>query len=349
MTSTPEPLPARATRREWVGLAVLALACLLYVMDLTVLHLAVPAISEDLQPTSTQLLWIIDIYGFFVAGSLITMGTLGDRLGRRRLLLFGAAGFGVFSVMAAFAVSAEMLILARALLGIAGATLAPATLSLIFHMFEDPRERSIAVGVWIGAFSAGAAIGPILGGIVLELFWWGAVFLLALPVMGLLLVLGPRVLPEYRDPEARRLDLPSAVMAISAVLSVIYGLKEIALHGFETLPGGAILFGLVVGALWAWRQTRLDDGMGAQFGQVGATQRDFRAVHGGLDTPDGLEQRGLAAAIGAKDDDDFRARDGERHIVDGAMLSVRHGEIGDLKHRCLPDRRAPLPGRPVLR
>jgi DHA2 family multidrug resistance protein-like MFS transporter len=261
VTSRPQPAPARATRREWVGLAVLALACLLYVMDLTVLHLAVPAISEDLQPTSTQLLWIIDIYGFFVAGSLITMGTLGDRLGRRRLLLAGAAAFGVFSVMAAFAVSAEMLILARALLGIAGATLAPATLSLIFHMFEDPRERSIAVGVWIGAFSAGAAIGPVLGGLVLELFWWGAVFLLALPVMGLLLVLGPRVLPEYRDPEARRLDLPSAVMAITAVLSVIYGLKEIALHGLAALPGGAIAFGLVVGTLWAWRQTRLADPM----------------------------------------------------------------------------------------
>src|SRR5688572_23265717 len=155
VTTTTETPATKATRREWIGLAVLALACLLYVMDLTVLHLAIPAISADLQPTSTQLLWIIDIYGFFVAGSLITMGTLGDRLGRRRLLMVGAAAFGVFSVMAAFAQSPEMLILSRALLGIAGATLAPATLSLIFHMFEDPRERSIAVGVWIGAFSAG--------------------------------------------------------------------------------------------------------------------------------------------------------------------------------------------------
>jgi DHA2 family multidrug resistance protein-like MFS transporter len=260
-TPTIDIAPVKATRREWVGLAVLALACLLYVMDLTVLHLAVPAISADLQPTSTQLLWIIDIYGFFVAGSLITMGTLGDRLGRRRLLLGGAAAFGVFSVMAAFAVSAEMLILARALLGIAGATLAPATLSLIFHMFEDPRERSIAVGVWIGAFSAGAAIGPVLGGLVLELFWWGAVFLLALPVMALLLMLGPRVLPEYRDPDARRLDVLSAAMAVTAVLAVIYGLKEVALHGFDTLPVGSIGFGLVIGTVWAWRQTRLEDPM----------------------------------------------------------------------------------------
>ncbi|MGH8822964.1 MAG: MFS transporter, partial [Jiangellaceae bacterium] len=192
----------RAGRREWVGLTVLALACLLYVMDLTVLHLAVPAISAELRPTSAEMLWIIDIYGFFVAGSLVTMGTLGDRIGRRRILLVGAAAFGTVSVLAAFSVSAEMLIVTRALLGIAGATLAPSTLSLIFHMFQDPRQRSIAIGVWIGSFSAGSAIGPVLGGVMLEFFWWGSVFLLALPVMIALLVLGPRVLPEYRDPNA---------------------------------------------------------------------------------------------------------------------------------------------------
>jgi MFS transporter, DHA2 family, multidrug resistance protein len=149
-----EAPPPKATRREWLGLGVLALACLLYVMDLTVLHLAVPAISADLQRSSTQLLWIIDIYGFFVAGSLITMGTLGDRIGRRKLLMIGATAFGIFSVVAALSVSAEMLIVSRALLAIAGATLAPSTLSLIFAMFHDPRQRSIAIGVWIGSFSA---------------------------------------------------------------------------------------------------------------------------------------------------------------------------------------------------
>src|SRR5215207_9514419 len=121
----------RAGRREWIGLAVLALPCLLYSMDLTVLNLAVPQLSADLRPTSAQLLWIVDIYGFLVAGSLMTMGTLGDRIGRRRLLLIGAAAFGAASLVAAFSTSAEMLIFARALLGIAGATLAPSTLSLI--------------------------------------------------------------------------------------------------------------------------------------------------------------------------------------------------------------------------
>jgi DHA2 family multidrug resistance protein-like MFS transporter len=231
------------------------------VMDLTVLHLAVPAISADLQPSSAQLLWIIDIYGFFVAGSLITMGTLGDRIGRRKLLMIGAAAFGLVSILAAFSVSAEMLILSRALLGIAGATLAPSTLSLIFHMFQDPQQRSVAIGVWIGSFSAGGAIGPVLGGLVLEFFWWGAVFLLALPVMAALLVLGPRVLPEYRDPDAGRLDLISAAMAISGVLAVIYGLKEIAQSGFGPIPALAILAGLAIGVVFVWRQQRLTDPM----------------------------------------------------------------------------------------
>jgi MFS transporter, DHA2 family, multidrug resistance protein len=250
-----------AGRREWIGLAVLALACLLYVMDLTVLHLAVPAISADLQPTSSQLLWIIDIYGFFVAGSLITMGTLGDRIGRRKILLVGAVAFGLMSILAAFSVSAEMLIVSRALLGIAGATLAPSTLSLIFHMFEDPRQRSIAVGVWIGSFSAGAAIGPILGGVMLELFWWGSVFLLALPVMAALLILGPRVLPEYRDPAVGRLDLVSAALSVIAMLAVTYGVKMIAQDGVGGAPVLSILVGVAVGLVFVFRQHRLAEPM----------------------------------------------------------------------------------------
>jgi MFS transporter, DHA2 family, multidrug resistance protein len=257
---TTEPIP-KAGRREWVGLGVLTLACLLYVMDLTVLHLAVPAISADLGPTSAQLLWIIDIYGFMVAGSLITMGTLGDRIGRRRLLLIGAAAFGVVSVLAAFAPTAETLIVARALLGVAGATLAPSTLSLIFHMFQDERQRSVAIGVWIGAFSAGAAIGPVLGGAMLELFWWGSVFLLALPVMAALLLLGPRVLPEYRDPQAGRLDLGSAALSVAAVLAVIYGLKDIAQDGLAAVPVLVITAGLAIGVGFVRRQRRLVDPM----------------------------------------------------------------------------------------
>jgi DHA2 family multidrug resistance protein-like MFS transporter len=251
----------RAGRREWIGLAVLALACLLYVMDLTVLHLAVPSISEDLKPSSAQLLWIIDIYGFMVAGFLVTMGTLGDRIGRRKLLLIGAAAFGAVSLLAAFSTSPEMLILSRALLGIAGATLAPSTLSLIFSMFQNTRQRGVAIGVWISAFSAGSAIGPVLGGIMLEHFWWGSVFLLALPVMVLLLVLGPVVLPEYRDPKAGRLDLASAGLSLVAVLGVIFGLKQIAQDGIDLVSVVSIVVGLVMGALWVRRQFSLSDPM----------------------------------------------------------------------------------------
>ena len=259
-TTENEP-PPKAGRREWIGLGVLSLACLLYVMDLTVLHLAVPAISADLQPSSAQLLWIIDIYGFLVAGSLVTMGTLGDRIGRRRLLMIGAVAFGLVSLLAAFSVSAEMLIVSRALLGIAGATLAPSTLSLIFHMFQDPKQRTAAIGVWIGSFSAGSAIGPVLGGVMLEFFWWGSVFLLALPVMIALLVLGPRVLPEYRDPDAGRLDLLSAAMSVASVLAVIYGLKEIAQGGIGLAPVLFILGGLAIAVVWVRRQQRLADPM----------------------------------------------------------------------------------------
>jgi len=246
-----------AGRREWVGLSVLALACVLYAMDLTVLHLAVPRISADLQPTSAQLLWIIDIYGFLVAGSLITMGTLGDRIGRRRLLMIGAVAFGLVSVVAAASTSPEMLIASRALMGVAGATLAPSTLSLIFSMFHDPRQRSIAIGVWITAFSAGGAIGPVVGGLLLERFWWGSVFLLALPVMALLLFLGPRVLPEYRDPEAGRLDLISAGMSLIAILAVIYGLKAMAQDGFDVVAAATIGAGLMTGYLFLRRQRTL--------------------------------------------------------------------------------------------
>ena len=251
--------PPRAGRREWMGLAVIALPCVLYAMDLTVLNLAVPRLSADLRPSAAQLLWIVDIYGFLVAGSLITMGSLGDRFGRRRLLLVGAAAFGAASVLAAFAQSAGMLIAARALLGVAGATVAPSTLSLIRNMFHDPGQRTFAIGVWGTSYSVGGAIGPPLGGVLLEYFWWGSVFLLAVPVMALVLVLGPRLLPEYRDPSAGRPDFVSAALSLIAVLAVIYGLKQIAENGAGWLPVLSIVAGVLVGGMFLRRQRVLAD------------------------------------------------------------------------------------------
>ena len=251
--------PPRAGRKEWIGLGVIALPCLLYSMDLTVLNLALPSLSADLAPTSAQLLWIVDIYGFLVAASLIPMGTLGDRIGRRKVLLIGAAAFCIGSVAAAFSTSAEMLIATRALLGLAGATLAPSTLSLIRNMFLDDRQRTVAIGIWISSYSVGAAIGPLVGGILLEHFWWGSVFLISVPVMLLLLVVGPTLLPEYRDPEAGRIDLLSAGMSLVAVLLTIYGLKQIAQDGPSWLAAVSILAGVAVGTAFVRRQQRLAD------------------------------------------------------------------------------------------
>lgn len=249
----------RATRRDWIGLAVLALPCMLYSMDLTVLNLAVPSLSEDLKPSATQLLWIVDIYGFLVAGCLLTMGTLGDRIGRRKLLMIGAVAFGLTSILAAFSTSPEMLIVSRALLGIAGATLAPSTLSLIRNMFLNPRQRTVAISVWVMSYSAGAAIGPLLGGILLEFFWWGSVFLLAVPVMVLLLALGPVLLPEFRDPNAGRPDLVSAALSLVAVLTGIYGLKQVAEHGLTTTALLSIVVALAAGSVFLRRQLTLPD------------------------------------------------------------------------------------------
>lgn len=172
--------PVRAGRREWTALGALVLPTLIISMDLVVLILATPALSEALHPSGTQLLWITDVYGFLIAGSLVTMGTLGDRIGRRRLLLAGATAFGLASLLAAFAPTAELLILARALLGIAGATLMPSTLALLRNLFVDEAQRRFAIGLWVTSFSAGTVVGPLVAGVLLQHFWWGSVFLLNL-------------------------------------------------------------------------------------------------------------------------------------------------------------------------
>jgi len=251
--------PARAGRREWIALAVLALPTLLVALDTFVMLLALPHLSRDLGASGTEQLWIMDVYGFMVAGFLVTMGTLGDRIGRRRLLLIGAAAFGVTSVLAAYSVNPIMLILARAALGIAGATLTPSTLALIMNLFRDPKQRAAAVGMWVGCFTAGAIIGPLAGGALLDHFWWGSVFLLGVPAMVLLLVAGPILLPEYRDPHAGRLDLTSVALSLAAILPIIYGLKEVARQGWRPAPIAVFVAGVAVGVLFLRRQRRLAD------------------------------------------------------------------------------------------
>lgn len=251
----------KAGRRQWTGLAVLALPTMLIGLDITVLHLAVPRLSIDLQPSSSQLLWIVDVYGFLIAGFLLTMGTLGDRIGRRRLLLVGATGFAIASGLAAFSTTPEMLIAARALLGVAGATLMPSTLSLIRNMFLDPQQRTVAISAWMMSLLAGTAIGPLVGGALLAHFWWGSVFLLSIPVMLLLLAAAPVLLPEYRNPGSGRLDPGSVVLSLAAILSLVYGIKKFATDGLGWLPALSTVAGLAIGAVFLRRQRKLADPM----------------------------------------------------------------------------------------
>ena len=247
----------RAGAREWFGLAVLALPTLLLALDVTVLNLAIPHLSADLRPDGSELLWIVDVYGFMIAGFLVTIGTLGDRVGRRRLLLLGAVVFGAASAAAAYATSTEMLIAGRTVMGVAGATLMPSTLSLISSLFRDPRQRGVAFGVWAAMFSAGIALGPIAGGLLLEHFWWGSVLLLGLPVMLLLLVAGPLLLPEVRDPAAGRIDLPSVALSLAAMLPSVYGIKRLATHGPGLAAVVSLAVGVAAGLLFVRRQRRL--------------------------------------------------------------------------------------------
>ncbi|WP_030560382.1 MFS transporter [Streptomyces aureocirculatus] len=227
---------------RWLALAVLVLAVLLVAVDATVLGLATPYISEDLKPSGTQLLWIGDVYSFVIAGLLVSMGSLGDRIGRKKLLLTGAVAFGAVSVLNSYATTPELMILARALLGVAGATLMPSTLALIRNIFHDPRERSIAVGVWGAMASAGAAVGPVVGGFLLEHFWWGSVFLINLPVMAVLVVVGIKFLPESKNPAPGPWDLISVVLSLIGMIAVVYAIKEAAAHGlrWDVLASGVI-------------------------------------------------------------------------------------------------------------
>ncbi|MEY9857605.1 DHA2 family multidrug resistance protein-like MFS transporter [Catenulispora sp. GAS73] len=255
-TQNAETAPApRAGRKEWIGLAVLVLPCLLISMDMSVLLFGLPFISADLKPSATQQLWIMDAYGFALAGLLITMGAVGDRIGRRRLLLTGAAAFGAASVLAAYSGSAELLIGARALLGVAGATLMPSTMALIRNMFHDPKQRQTAVSVWTGGLIGGVTLGPIVGGVLLNHFWWGSVFLINLPAMALLLVLGPLLLPEYKASESgHRFDILGSVLSMAAVFPAVYGIKQLAVDGFSVTAAGALAFGVALAIAFVIRQ-----------------------------------------------------------------------------------------------
>ncbi|MBD0863236.1 MFS transporter [Gordonia sp. zg691] len=242
----PRNSPGGADRRAWLGLTVLTLPVFLVSMDVSVLYLAIPSITDALAPSAAQQLWILDIYGFLIAGLLITMGNVGDRVGRRRILLAGAALFGFASVLAAFAPTAGVLIAARALMGIGGATLLPSSLSLIANMFPDARDRGRAIGVWTAAFAGGSAVGPVIGGLLLHHFWWGVVFLINVPVLVMLFVFGPRLIPEYRAATTDPFDVVGVVLSMGGILPLVYSIKTLASDGASV---GVVALGVVGAAL----------------------------------------------------------------------------------------------------
>lgn len=242
--------------RGWAALVVLMLPVLLVSVDNTVLSFALPSIALDLEPTSTQQLWIIDAYPLVLAGLLVTMGTLGDRFGRRRMLLIGAVGFAAVSALAAFAPTAAWLIAARAAMGVFGAMLMPSTLSLLRSIFTDRDQRRLAIAVWASMFSAGSALGPIVGGLLLEHFSWGSVFLMAVPVLVPLLILAPLLVPESRDPHPGRIDPISIALSMATMIPVVYGIKELAVHGFGVTAWLPVLAGLGFGVVFVRRQLR---------------------------------------------------------------------------------------------
>ncbi|MGV9386724.1 MFS transporter [Nonomuraea sp. NPDC003707] len=244
--------------REWVGLGVLGLPTFLVSMDFSVLYLAVPHLSADLTPSGIQQLWIVDIYGLLIAGFLVTMGTIGDRIGRKKLLLIGGAVFGIASVTAAFSTSPQMLIASRALLGVAGAAVMPSVLALVTGMFTDQRQRSRALAIYLTCFMGGLTLGPLVGGVLLEHFWWGSVFLIAVPGIVLLLVFGPFLLPGQRATRTGRLDPVSVVLSLAAILPFVYGLKELARHGWQWWPAMALVSGIAAGVVFVHRQRHLE-------------------------------------------------------------------------------------------
>ena len=255
---TTETEAPRVGARGWAALVVLMLPVLLVSVDNTVLSFALPEISLALAPSGAEQLWIIDVYPLVLAGLLVTMGTLGDRFGRRRMLMIGATGFAAVSALAAFAPTAGLLIAARALLGFFGAMLMPSTLSLLRSIFQNRDQRRMAIAIWASAFSAGAALGPIVGGFLLEHFAWGSVFLVAVPVLIPLLVFAPLLVPESRDPHPGSIDPVSILLSMAAMVPVVYAIKSLAVDGPTWASGGWALLGVAMGVLFVRRQLRAE-------------------------------------------------------------------------------------------
>lgn len=246
-------------RRQWAALAVLMLPVLLVSIDNTVLSFALPSIARQLLPDATTQLWIIDIYPLVLAALLVTMGSLGDRFGRRRLLMIGSSGFAVVSVVAAFAPNAEFLVISRGALGLFGAMLMPSTLSLLRSVFPEPNRRRLAIAIWASGFAAGSSLGPIVGGALLQIFPWGSVFLIALPMLIPLLILAPVLVPESKDPHPGPMDFITVACSFIAMLGVVWSIKSIAHDGFTAFNLAAGIIGIAAGVVFVRRQLKSEN------------------------------------------------------------------------------------------
>lgn len=251
-------------RNPWHVLAVVSSALFLITVDMTVLYTALPTLTHDLKATSTEKLWILNAYALTVAGLLPGLGTLGDRVGHRKMLLSGLCVFGTASLVAAFAPSAGLLIAARIVLGIGAAMMMPATLSIIRGVFENADQRTLAFGVWGAVSSGGAALGPVVGGILLEHFSWGSVFLINVPVVGIALLTGARILPEDRPDASRHWSPLASLFIMLGLAGVIFAVKEAGRPGaslwtiLAPLGAGALGLFLFVRGQWGSRSPLID-------------------------------------------------------------------------------------------
>jgi EmrB/QacA subfamily drug resistance transporter len=255
------PTATQAHQRRWFTLAIVCLALVVITIDNTILNVALPSIVRELDATGSQLQWIVDAYVIVFACLLLTMGALGDRFGRRRALITGIAWFGVVSLMASFATSPEMLIACRGLMGIGGALIFPTTLSIITNMFEG-RERARAIGIWAGIAGAGVAVGPLVGGFLVEHFWWGSVFLVNVPVCIVVFGAAWAFVPDSRDPSGTPLDGLGSLLSIVALIGLLFAIIEAPAQGWATPEVlGGVVVAVVFGALFAFWELHCDHPM----------------------------------------------------------------------------------------
>src|SRR5262245_55835160 len=237
----------RIHERRWLTLGVLCLSLLLIVMDNTIVNVALPTIQLDLGASQSELQWIVDAYILVFAGLLLTAGSLGDRFGRKGALNFGLVVMAVSSLLSARATTAGELIATRALMGVGGAFVMQATLSILTNVFSDPRERGRAIAIWAGTSGMAVALGPITGGWLLEHFWWGSVFLINVPVVIVALVAGYFLVPTSRDPAAPRLDLVGAGLSIAGLVSLVWAIIEAGEKGWTE---SSVVTGFVAAAIF---------------------------------------------------------------------------------------------------